>query len=122
MKRMMIGLVLVVSLSTALYAATYLAFESVTVGTTAASFTSTSINATGAHMAATMAMCMVTSAAVNYRVDGTSAVTSAVTGGIPAAVGTPIYLNGNDVLNNFRAVYQTSAGGSALLNCVYSRP
>ncbi len=121
MRRLLRTLALILLIPATVYAATYVAFESITVTTsTPIGFTSSKINATGSHLAATQAMCMVSSAAISYMIDGTTTVTSATGGGIPAAVGTPIYLAGNDVLQNFRA--ESAGAGSSILNCIYSRP
>lgn len=120
MRRLLIVSLAVVALVASLEAATYIKFESIAVSSTAIGFTATNINQTGAHLAATQAVCIVTTAAVNYQIDGTTTVTSATTGGQNASVGTPIILLGNDILNNFRAIASTAT--AAVLNCTYSRP
>ncbi len=121
MKRLFSPFAVVLLCVSAAGAATYVNFESITVATTPIGFTAATINnVTGIHLAATQAMCVVTSASVNYQINGTTTVTSATTGGLPASIGTPIYLSGNDILNNFRAVSQSAS--TAILNCAVSRP
>ncbi len=100
-------------------AATYVAYESITVAATPIGFTAATINnTTGLHLAATQAVCRLETAQIRYMVDGTTTVTSGI--GTLLEIGDTIFLTGNDVLNRFRAT--RTGGTSGALKCTYSRP
>lgn len=90
----------------------YLSFEQLTVTGTAGGFTASVINAGNGHTQADVASCTVSTASVRYRVDGTA---PTATVGNVANAGDVIPLQGNDVLNNFRAIRTTSTSG--VLDC-----
>lgn len=105
--------------ATSLHAWSYLGFQQLTVDSTSGGvgFTSSTINAGGAHPAATQAQCRLETAEIRYTINGTT-VTTAV--GTLLEVGDVLVLTGNDVLNNFRAI--RTGGTSGVLSCNFTTP
>jgi len=121
MKRLLSPLAIVLLCVSMASAATYVAYESITVATTAIGFTAATINnTTGVHLAATQAVCRLETAQIRYMVDGTTTVSSSTGAGMLLEIGDTIILSDNDVLNRFRAVRTGATSG--VLKCTYSRP
>jgi len=115
MRRLWLALALTLCGALSSHAATYLAFEQITVAGTAIGFTATKITPTGGTMA-TIATCRLRTAEVSYTIDGTTP-TSAV--GTLLEVGDILTLSGHDVLVLFRAI---RTGSSGQLDCTFSAP
>ena len=121
MKRLFFSLTVVLLCVSAASAATYVAYESITVATTPIGFTAATINnTTGVHLAATQAVCRLETAQIRYMDDGTTTVSSSTGAGMLLEVGDSIYLTDNDVLRRFRAVRTGATSG--VLKCTYMRP
>lgn len=108
-------LVLLVSLTVTLSAASYTKFEALTVANTSVGFTAANINnTTGAHPSATQSACRLETAEIRYTVDGTTPTTTV---GVLLEIGDQLVLNGNDTLNNFRAIRTGATSG--VLDCTH---
>lgn len=116
MRALCLTVTLLIALAVPVWAWSYLGFEQITVGATAVGFTSSVINASGNHVAATVATCRVRTAEISYTINGT---TPTSTVGTLAGVGDVISLSGNDALNNFRAI-RTGSSGQA--DCTVAAP
>lgn len=115
MRRLWLALALTLCAALTSHAATYLAFEQITVAGTSIGFTSTKITPAGGTMA-TLATCRLRTAEVSYTIDGTTPTASV---GTLLEVGDILTLTGHDVLVLFRSI---RTGSSGQLDCTYSTP
>lgn len=116
MRRLLPALVVAVSLSIALQAVSYAAFEQITVAAASIGFTGSKITPAGQPMA-TYAVCRLETAEIRYTTDGTVPTTTV---GTLLEIGDQIVVTGHDVLTQFRAI--RTGGSSGQLDCNYGAP
>jgi hypothetical protein len=115
MRRLSVLAILLALCLTTLQAASYTKFEALAVAGTAVGFTAANINnTTGAHPAATSSSCRLELAEIRYTIDTT---TPTSTVGTLMEIGDTLILNGNDTLNNFKAIRTTAVSGQ--LDCTH---
>lgn len=95
----------------------YVAFEQITVATTAIGFTAATIQAGNGHPQVTLASCRLETAQVRFTVDGT---TPTSTVGTLLEIGDWLTLSSPDLVANFLAI--RTGGTSGQLNCTYYTP
>ncbi|MCC6417226.1 MAG: hypothetical protein IT429_03140 [Gemmataceae bacterium] len=92
----------------------YVAFEQVTVAATSIGLTAATINNGNGHPQAVCALLRLQGAQIRFRLDGADPTTTV---GTPLEVGDVLSIQGNALLNNFRAI--RTGGTSGVLNCTY---
>lgn len=97
------------------HAVDYVAYEQITVGSSAIGFTTTLIVQGNGHPQANLATCRVETAQIRYRIDGT-APTSSV--GTVLNDGDTFVLQGLDLLLRFQVIRTSSTSGA--LTCHYT--
>lgn len=115
MRRLFLAFVCLLCGVAALSANTWQKYEAIPVTGTPVGFTSANINAGNGHPQAYYASCVTETAEMRWSIDPT--VTVSATTGILAPAGSPIALQGNDLLNNFRIIITGNTAGS--LKCQY---
>src|SRR5947209_7236950 len=116
MRRLVLALNLALALAASASGASYTKLEQLAVANASVGFTLANINnTTGAHPAALRSTCRARTAEMSYTIDGT---TPTSTVGILIEIGDVLQLEGNDTLNNFRAIRTTSTSGQ--LDCTHS--
>lgn len=117
MRKLCLGLALLLALTVPLSAWSYVGFEQITVAATSIGFTTSRIDNQNGHPQATIAVCRLETAEVRYRMDGV-APTSTV--GTLLEIGDYLTLQGPDLLQSFRAI--RTGGTSGTLSCSYFTP
>ncbi len=117
MKRLLLLLALLL-IPLGLRAVSYIAYEQLTIDSTAGGIKMTATKITPAGLPqATTAVCKLETAQVRYTIDGTAPTTTL---GTPWDVGETRTFNGHDILFAFRGIRTGASSGVA--NCDYSAP
>lgn len=115
MRRILGALVVLVTAGVGLSAASYRAFEQITVANTAIGFTALKINYYGTQ--ATVAQCRLETAEVRYTLDGTTPTSSV---GTLLEIGDVLTITDPTLIPLFKAIRTGSTSGQ--LDCLYTAP